>query len=156
MADQIETLNLLVGRASSGNPVFENLPVIALGDGKYELRASPGLVLGVAKADIIEVAEEGAFSVISRGGNVCVQILLERPVENLQKIESRLTLALTGSVDGLTDRQLVLSIPVSNGFQKIELCIQEIIANLPGADWHYGNVYDDEKDGTTPLDWWLA
>ncbi|MGE7439851.1 DUF4265 domain-containing protein [Kitasatospora sp. NPDC001175] len=66
-------IRLLAGHSSAGQPVFEVLPARTLGADLFELTGSPGLVLGCAAGDVLQVAGDGAFEVTERGANVCVQ-----------------------------------------------------------------------------------
>ena len=48
---------------------------------------------------------------------------------------------------------IVFTIPVSAGFAAVARMFDSVVAQHPGSQWLYGNVYDP-KDGKTPLDWW--
>jgi hypothetical protein len=67
-------VNLNVGLSSSGSPAFEQVLVEARGTDRYVLLASPGLALGVAAGDEIMVDDGGRYRVLTRGGNLCVQV----------------------------------------------------------------------------------
>ncbi len=66
-------IRLLAGHNSTGRPVFEVLPARVLGEHSFELSGSPGLVLGCAAGDVLQVADDGTFEVARRGANVCIQ-----------------------------------------------------------------------------------
>ncbi len=151
----MDTINLYVGNSSSGERVYENLPVVALGDGKYKLLASPGLVLGVAKDDEIKhFAESGEFELLSRGRNLCIQIYTSQNAsKSVDALAARITGELKGTLDGRTDKQVVFSIPVESGFGAVEDILNAFVDQNPDCEWYYGNVYDNE-DGETPLNWW--
>jgi hypothetical protein len=48
---------------------------------------------------------------------------------------------------------LVLTVPVSAGFQVVENVLSAFIQELPGTTWWYGNVYE-AGDPNKPLNWW--
>ncbi len=54
---QRQTLDLRAGVKTSGEPVYEEVLVDGLGNRTYRLAASPGLVLGVAAGDVIELID---------------------------------------------------------------------------------------------------
>jgi uncharacterized protein DUF4265 len=152
VAPERTTIKLMAGKKSSGAPVYEEVLVDPLGDGLHRLVASPGLVLGVAAGDHIAVSGEGRFEVVSRGGNVAVQLYAD---PNIGADVSPLTSALAnlgGRLDGHEKNLWVFTIPVSAGFPAIEAVFDAFQADNPGVEWYFGNVYAD--DGETPLGWW--
>lgn len=151
----MDTINLYAGDAASGEPVYENLPVLPLSDDRYRLLASPGLVMGVTKDDEIQfLPETGDFELLSRGQNLCIQVFLPRePVAEIETLITRVVHNLAGSHDGQTEQQLVFSVPIETGFAAVEQVLNGYVADNPGCEWYYGNVYDKE-DGVTPLNWW--
>ncbi|MES0812168.1 DUF4265 domain-containing protein [Roseibium sp. SCPC15] len=152
--ERTTTIELFAGSSFSGKPVRERLRVHQVDTQVYRLLQSPGLVLGIAKGDLIEAPDKtGIFQIVSRAGLICVQILLQRPVFNLAPLETAVETELQGSVDGLTDKQLVLSVPSTAGFKKIENFLDQLVKHLGGAEWFYGNIYDP-ADGVTSLNWW--
>lgn len=153
----MRTIDLYVGNSSSGNMVYENLPVDPLGEGRYRLLASPGLVLGVAKGDEIKLLpENGRFELLARGNNLCIQIYISPNLgKEIGLLETQIAEGLKGSLDGKNEDQLVFSIPVSSGFAEVEQVLNAFVDRNPDCEWYYGNVYDAE-DGVTPLNWWLG
>jgi hypothetical protein len=147
-------LNLLAGLSRDGHPVFEEVLVDPQGTGKYLLTSSPGIVLGVAAGDLLEVSSGGQFTVLARGGNLCIQIFREAGTDAMTAQAEQAAASLGGRLDGEAERVLVATIPVRLGFTKIERVIQDLVDKFPGAQWYYGNVYDP-VDGITPLNWWL-
>jgi len=133
---------------------LEGVPAVERGPRRFRLSASPGLAQGAAADDEIELADDGSFEVIERGGNLAVQVLVadrfdERLVgELIVQVE-----ALGGRLDGGEDRLRVFTIPVSAGFAPVESVFNAFIARQSGAEWLFGNVYDPD-DGITPLNWW--
>lgn len=61
---------------------------------------------------------------------------------------------LGGALDGAIERGLMFTVPVSAGFRAGEAVHNVGVAEHPGWEWFFGNVYDP-KDGVTPLDWWV-
>ncbi len=153
----MDTINLYVGDSSSGERVFEQLPVHQLGKNEYQLLASPGLVLGLAKDDKIKYLPDSCeFQIIERGRNLCIQLYFPpKSEEYIDSLIQRVRNELNGTIDGMTKKQAVFSIPVEAGFGAVEAMMDEFISKSPDSEWYYGNVYDAE-DGETPLGWWDA
>lgn len=60
--------------------------------------------------------------------------------------------ALGGRTEAPEDSTLkVMTIPVSVGFDAVELVMREVLRDRPGVRWFYGNVYDEQDQ---PLNWW--
>jgi len=146
-------LNLLAGLSSDGHPVFEEVLVDPQGTGKYLLTSSPGIVLGVAAGDLLEVSSGGQFTVLARGGNLCIQIFREAGTDAMTAQAEQAAASLGGRLDFEAERVLVATIPVRLGFTKIERVIQDLVDKFPGAQWYYGTVYDP-VDRITSLRWW--
>lgn len=147
-----QVIKIFVGASTAGKPVFEEVHVDPVGT-QFRLLQSPGLALGLAAGDLVEVDDSGMYRVVARGGNICLQVY---GGEFLQALEDELTVELSkydGVLDGKSNRQLVYTVPVSAGFESIEMVLNNAVARCPGAEWYYGNVYDPE-DGVTPLNWW--
>ncbi|WP_322041215.1 DUF4265 domain-containing protein [Burkholderia diffusa] len=153
----MDLIEIFAGTAANGEVVREELPARKITDGVYELLASPGLALHVAKGDVIRISSSVVpVEIVRRGGNICVQIYAESDLssEEREQIDSAFHLALPGSVDGETDKNVCFSIPVSAGFSAIERFFNELSNRLGNISWYYGNVYGD--DGITPLNWWIS
>jgi hypothetical protein len=148
-------VNLNVGRSSSGSPAFEQVLVEARGTDRYVLLASPGLALGVAAGDEIMVDDGGRYRVLTRGGNLCVQVFRNASISDVDRFATGRVIQLRGWLDGKAAKELVYTIPVSAGFPAIEGLFSEVKVAYPDVEWYFGNVYD-ERDGVTPLNWWLA
>lgn len=148
-------LRLLAGRSSSGRPAYEEVLAEWVDGNRYRLIKSPGLVLGVAAGDEIELCDNESFRVLRRAGNVCVQLFSSDP-DLLQQCERHLTpllRALGGWLDGRAEKELVFTIPAEVGFRPIEQALGGASQLFKGIEWYYGNVYDP-VDGVTPLNWW--
>jgi hypothetical protein len=146
-------LNLLAGKKKSGQPVHEEVLVDRLSPGRYRIVASPGLVLGVAAGDVIEtIGDEGGFRVVSRGGNLAIQLFGDNCLvdEHLHELSG-----LSHAIDGRAQNLTVLTVPVRLGFARVEAALNDFCLRHPGIKWYYGNVYDP-TDGVTPLNWWAA
>ena len=146
MSSLLEHVNVDVaaGTNSSGEPVFERLPARLLDDGTYQIVSSPMLVLGLAAGDQITLLD-GEFQVVSRSGNIAVQVF-GAPAAVVASLREAVA-TLGGNLDGQEPRAVVFTIPVAVGFQAIES-----VFNQAEVDWYFGNVYD--SDGVTPLLWW--
>ena len=93
--------------------------------------------------------------VLERGGNLAVQVFLEREEgseASLAALAQRIE-ALGGRLDGGAHRGRVYTIPVTAGFPAVEEAFNALVAEHAGAEWVFGNVYD-QADGVTPLNWW--
>jgi hypothetical protein len=147
---QRSTITIIAGRKASGEPVFEEVLVDRLGGDEYQVIATPGLVLGIARADRIRwTGGEQQPTVLERGGYVALQIHGEHRAA--YEIQPQVA-ALGGYLDGRAPLLTVYSIPVRAGFGRIEQLAEQIRAGHPEVEWYYGNVY--AEDGTTPLNWW--
>jgi hypothetical protein len=147
-------VHLRVGESSSGEPVFEPVHVRPLGGRRYVVEYTPGLAYEVAAGDEVELADDGAYTVTKRAGNVAVRVLSAASLASFEAaLTSEVRAALGGRLDGRIDRGLAYAVPVQIGFPAIERVFQNFVAATPGATWEYGNVY--AEDGT-PLNWWNA
>jgi hypothetical protein len=150
------TVELFVDWTSDRRRFFEEVPVEPLGDERYRILASPGLLDGLAAGDVFERREDGSFVVIQRSGNVAVQVWYSD--ENLSdRVDAELlpgVRELGGGLDGQTEGASVLTFPLRAGFRRIERLLDEWVVSAPAARWSFANVYDE--DGRTPLRWWEA
>jgi hypothetical protein len=143
-------VTLLVDISPSGEPVYEQVTAEALPDGRFRLLASPGLALGTAAGDVIEVADDGTPLVVERGGNLALQVFAPDVVADALGLLLR---PLGGRLDGrIPDTLSVFTLPGDTGFAKIEHLLDAVVARHPDVEWLYGNVFD--VDGVTPLGWW--
>ncbi len=131
--------------------MFEDVPASPVIGGGRLLACSPGLALGAAAGDEIQVDESGTFRVLRHGGNLAVHVHGEEPL-NVDTVDADLQ-QLGGCLDGGHDRLRIFTVPVTAGFPAIEAVLEAFVAKTPGAEWYFGNVYDP-ADGTTPLNWW--
>jgi hypothetical protein len=139
---------------SGRRSVEEVLPAAPLGVGRYRLLASPGLVEGVAAGDELELApaDPAGYRVLRRGGNVCVWVYVpEPPPPQTDAHLGRIGASLGGYLDGGNKGLRILTVPVSVGFARIEAELGAAVAELGGASWAYGNIYDRQN---RPLGWW--
>jgi hypothetical protein len=151
--DAIETIRLIAGHRSTGQPVYEEVPIERTGDA-IRVLATPGMAFGIAADDLIEI-HDGAASVVARAGNVGIQVLQPavrepdamRLIDAIERID--------GWLDGFDPRGIIaLSVPASAGFPAIEAMLAEYVSSAPGATYSYTNVYADDE-GLVPLNWWL-
>ncbi|ASP34344.1 hypothetical protein CHH27_14730 [Labrenzia sp. VG12] len=130
------TIDIFADTASSGNPVYERLRVKELAKDTYRLEHSPGLVLGIAKGDVIKThLPSRSFEIVSRSGLIAVQIYLESPVSDREALSIHVETVLMGTIDAITDKQVVLSLPYARGFQEIEAVLEQIVTGLGNAEW---------------------
>lgn len=142
---------------------FEGVPAVPEGEGRYKVLASPGFAPGVAAGDVIEMIpdQRGRFTVVTRSGNLCVQVFfLNEDMEDRKRVLDRTTALvrsiggwLDGGKDAKTSHLIVYTIPVSVGLSEVERVMAEISIEPTFASWMFGNVYAD--DGVTPLNWWV-
>jgi hypothetical protein len=151
-----EVICLMAGKRTDGSPVTEEVLVERVDGGRYRLLRSPGLVLGLAAGDVFEVKAGGAFEVLSREGNLCIQIYV--PGEGAEEIESAARHemeSLGGRLDGKATGQLVFTVHVSAGFGPVQEALGRLMSQFDDVEWYYGNVYEPH-DGVTPMNWWKA
>ncbi len=139
-------IRLRVGQKRSGEPVFENVLVEVVEGGHMKLLHSPGLALGVASGDVIEVnSADSVYKVISRGGNIAVQVY--GPPAVALSIEPQLR-QMGGWHDGGVKNVTIFTIPAHVGFDAIESVLNSLAAQSD-IEWYYGNVYGDDGTDTT-------
>jgi len=143
-------LHLRVGETSTGKPGFEPVHVAPLNGNRYRVEFTPGLAYGIAAGDVIQVSEDGLYSVTARGGNVAVRVVCTRSIGNAHHLTAAVE-KLTGRLDGRVDKGLAYTVPVRVGFTAIEKVFNEFVALHPDCVWEYGNVY--AEDGSE-LGWW--
>lgn len=150
-------IKVYAGRNDAG-PVYEELPAMPLGDGSYKLLSSPGLTLNLAKGDHVRIDEvERPASVLTRGGNFCIQIYAERIEQaDIDALDRQVRQQLHGSLDGVNGGNLALSVPAANGIDAINRFFDEFKVRT-GIEWYYANVYKNFEDPSdeTLLDWWV-
>ena len=111
------------------------------------------MVEGIAAGDTIRITDPslGSFVVLKRGGNVAVKFAGREPIASmLPQLVDELA-ALGGRLDGSIGKAAVFTVPVAAGFLRIEQVMAAATQRCPGAEWWYGNVYDDAG---VPLRWW--
>jgi hypothetical protein len=159
MPDREEVRAVLVPVYSAGERKGEELlPAVVVGSGRYRLLASPGYVEGLAAGDEFELSADApqGYRVLSRSGNLCIWFYFHRDVDagSAETADlSRTAVALGGRLDGGWSRMLVLTVPLSVGWDRIEASLNAAVERFGGSSWLYGNVYDP-SDGVTPLRWW--
>lgn len=91
-----------ISLAVHGARGVEPVHVEVLGGGHYRLLYSPGLVVGVAAGDEIELLDDGDhFKVHRRGGNIAVQIFSREPVQPFrEEFAAEVRDRLSGTLDG--------------------------------------------------------
>jgi hypothetical protein len=103
----------------------------------------------------LDHALESGFRLVSRARNLAVIVVFEKPEDKsaqAKRLEESVQ-PIGGVVDGGPARVLVLTVPVSSGFQAVEKLLAAFIREVPGTHWWYGNVYE-AGDPSRPLNWW--
>jgi hypothetical protein len=135
-------ISLRIQDAPDGAARHERLPVVDLGDGRYRLINSPGMVLGAAGGDEIQLGDDGDFEVLTRGGNVAVHVFLDA-LDDDGEVRARLASSL-GTLDGYLDGDagsaVVYTVPEIAGVSAIVGILESITADFPAAVWMFGNV----------------
>jgi hypothetical protein len=146
---------LLAGHSSQGRRVHEVVPALQREDGYWDLLGTPALAMGCAAGDVLAVEEDGAFQVVSRGGNLAIVSY----VPKAQDISAPLAAltdgfgSLGGTVETPADRRfVVVTVPASAGFPAVEAQMQRWQEST-ALDWYFGNVYDLDDE---PLGWWAS
>ena len=105
-------IRVLAGENTDG-PVYESLPARQIDEHVYELLASPGLTLNLARGDIVSIADPLApAEVLKRGGNFCIQIYADDvPQEAVDQLERDVQEQLGGTMDGQYKGNLAFSVP---------------------------------------------
>jgi hypothetical protein len=125
----------------NGTDSFELVPAYHIEDSRYKIAASPGLAPGVAAGDEIELSQEskGGFTVLRRGGNICVQLFLADGTLGdrillAEQIANRIK-PIGGWIDGGMDTDighlLMLTIPLTSNFIPIEKVLASISNDFP-------------------------
>jgi hypothetical protein len=140
------------------SPIFEELPAYQLSDNAYELLASPGLALNLAKGDIVEIIDrEKPARVLKRGGNFCINIYTDEASEAiLADLGLEVQQQLHGTLDGRFSGSLALSVPASVGIHKINEFF-DAFRQKTGWEWYFSNIYANfaDPEDETLLDWWV-
>ncbi len=137
---------------SQGKPAYEPVHVESLGERRFTLLFTPGLAYGVAADDVIEVAEDGSYEVLTRGRNVAVQVFTEQPAAEIEDgLTDKVQSELGGRLDGKLMRALAYTVPIETGFESIEVLFNDLVGRTPGVIWEYGNVYAANGE---PIGWW--
>jgi len=138
-------------------PVCEEVPARDLGDDRYELLSSPGLALNLARGDIVEIGNPAApATVIQRGGNFCIQIYAdELSAPDVAELESNVAEQLGGTLDGIHEGNLALTVPAAAGMEHI-VRVFDAYTDKSGIAWYFANIYRnfEDVDDDTLLDWW--
>lgn len=150
-----ELLPLLAGQKPDGELIFEEVEVEALEHtDQYQLLKSPAFCRDLAKGDVILRQAGGRFETLTRSGQLVVKIFIRSQALAIHEFFKLEIASLKGSIDHASDRLLVLSIPITSGFENIEKLMENGLDSVTDCAWFYGNVYD--VDGQTPLNWWLS
>ncbi len=110
-------------------PGVEDVSARHVSGSEWQLLRSPLYATEVAAGDIVKVTDHdtGAFEIVARGGNVCVQFYLggsdvddaELTTRVARRVERDLE-SLGGSMDANTPGLIAFTVPVDVGFPAIE------------------------------------
>lgn len=143
---------------SAKGPVHEQLPALQKGPDVYELLASPGLALNLARGDLIRIEDANAPAVVvERSGNFCINLYAQAlEQDRIFALEREVNRELCGTLDGLRKGNMAFSVPASNGMTKIAL-VFDAFKDATGVEWYYSNIYKnlDDIEDETLLDWWV-
>ncbi|AVS82297.1 hypothetical protein C8237_15230 [Paracidovorax avenae] len=140
MEDRTEIIRVFAGKNQHGN-VYEELPAKKISNDTYSLLASPGLVLGLAKGDLVHLNGDH-HNLVKHGGNFCIQMYAPKlDQKSLEKIKSLLQ-PISGTLDGQGDGALAFSVPTSSGFSATNEAFDKIREVL-GSEYYYSNIYRD-------------
>ncbi|UQV44996.1 DUF4265 domain-containing protein [Janthinobacterium lividum] len=140
-------------------PTYETLPARQIDEHVYELLASPGLTLNLARGDIVSIADPLApAEVLKRGGNFCIQIYDADAVNQsaVDQLERDVKQQLGGTMDGQYEGSLTFSVPGHHGIYNVNGPF-DAFREATGVEWYFANIYanlDDDND-ETPLNWWV-
>lgn len=153
MVDSIRGLVVWAETRPDGTPFHEELLVEAQSNGQFSLLRSPAFAQGLAAGDVFVLDHQKRPILRSRGGNLAVQVFDRAGVAWVRSFIEADIVGLGGTVDGESAQVIVLTVPVTAGFEAIEAVLNRIPSKSPSAHWYFGNVYDP-ADGVTPLNWW--
>ena len=156
--EDLPHIRVLAGENENG-PVYESLPARQIDDDVYELLASPGLTLNLARGDIVSIKDsEAPAEVLTRGGNFCIQIYADQvPDEAVAKLEREVQQQLGGTLDGQFEGNLTFSVPGRHGIYNVNGPF-DAFREATGVEWYFANIYANlnDDDDETLLDWWLT
>lgn len=150
-------VNVYAGNNDLG-PVYEELPANYIGNDTYELLASPGLTLNLAKGDLIRIDDVNRpATVLKRGGNFCIQIYAKQITrDEIEHLEHCVRRELNGSLDGVNGGNHALSVSSRNGIETINRFFDNF-KKRTGIEWYYANIYKnfEHPSDETLLNWWV-
>lgn len=149
-------IRVLAGKNKAG-PVYETLPARQIDEHVFELLASPGLTLNLARGDIVNIADPlDPAEVLKRGGNFCIQIYADALEQSaVDQLERDVQEQLGGTLDGHYKGNLAFSVPGHNGFYNVNGPF-DAFREATGVEWYFANIYVnlDDDDDETLLKWW--
>jgi len=149
---QAERHLLLLVDVVNGKPVKEPVHVADLGAGRFRLLYSPGMVQGIAAGDEFRLRDDvGRFDVLSRAGNLAVQVFSPGPVApSRAELVAHVT-ALKGTLDGAIEQGLAFTVPLAAGFPAIEAVFNRWVEENPGWEWYFANSKGGKLKGVGSL-----
>ncbi len=137
-----------------GSPKIKELvPAQQVDERLWRVSATPGLLNGCAQDDLVEVAADGSFKVVERGGNIAAHVYARQAISEADLEELRREFrTVGGQVEWPSNRRfVVVTLDVKAGFSVVERLLDEFVRTHGDTEWFFGNVYD--SDGL-PLNWW--
>lgn len=136
-----------------GREAREEVLVERLGENRFRVASSPGMIEGLAADDVIEPAprELRGYRLVWRGKNLCIHLFTRAEQRDLVRgaLEEGLG-RLGGWLDGtMGEVGLCFTVPLTASFPAVEAAMRAVV----GEEWYYSNVYDLATN--EPLNWWL-
>jgi hypothetical protein len=136
-----------------GQDTCEEVLVERVGDKRFRIASSPGMVDGLAANDVIELTPDElcGYRLVRRGQNLCIHLFTQ--AEQRDRVQAALEQEL-GRLGGWLDGTmgavgLCFTVPVKAGFTAVEAAMRVVV----GEEWYFSNVYDLSTN--QPLNWWL-
>jgi hypothetical protein len=137
----------------------EEVEVREVKGGRYVVLSPPRFAYGLAVGDEIELVSDqpAGFRVVKHSENLTVWVFAidADSVPGLAAQAQERLREVNGVLEGALKSMLIVTVPLSSGWERIEAVMKDLVATVHEATWEYANVYDVE-DGKTPLGWWKA
>lgn len=133
----------------------EEVEVEALGEDRYRVLCPPRFVYALAVGDEIKTdASSAGFRTLRRSRNLTVWIYVEDANGVLAVAEAAESVAASigATIEGTPPKRIIITVPLSAGWQKNEVAISALCSSVPGVSWEYANVFDSVTH--EPLNLW--
>jgi hypothetical protein len=144
---------LLDGKVHDGRPSKEYLAAFRVSENRFRLLDSPWRFFGCASGDVVEVAPDGEWKLVERGGRISVQFWVSEDDVHLARTVEPLLAAAGATLDNVSPKgqAFVYSFLESVGHRFVMATIAKLHATYAGITWCYGNVYPENSD--EPFEW---